>query len=223
MKIALDPRMLTGRMDPTAEVLKFWLGPLTSDGRAFPEFSSRWFVKDLSFDLEVFKKFGWLHAVLNAGKRPEWTYSPRGLLAAVIVLDQFSRNMFRDTQGMVAADEQALALALEGISLGYDRKLRIAERVFLYMPLMHAERIDVQNRCVDLFERFVAELGSDAAEEITHNLNFAKGHREVIKRFGRFPHRNEMLERENTAEETLYLNGPDWRFGPLGQPMTEPR
>ncbi len=210
-------------MDPTADVLKFWLGPLTQDGRAHLEFSQRWFVKDPAFDLEVYQRFGWLHAVLNAGKRPEWTYSPRGLLAAVVVLDQFSRNLYRDTPGMVAADEQALALALEGIALGYDRKLRIAERLFLYMPLMHAERIDVQNRCVDLFERFVAELSGDAAEEISHNLKFAKGHREIVKRFGRFPHRNATLERESTADELAYLAGPDWRFGPQGQPMTEPR
>lgn len=210
-------------MDPTNDVLNFWLGPLTLEGRAYVEFSHRWFTKDETFDLEVHRKFGWLHAVLTSGKRLDWTYTPRGLLAAVVVLDQFSRNMYRDTPGMVASDEQALALALEGIALGYNRKLRIAERVFLYMPLMHAERLDVQNRCVDLFERFVAELSGDAAEEVSHNLAFAKGHREIVKRFGRFPHRNAMLERESTPDELAYLSGPDWRFGPQGQPMTEPR
>lgn len=199
-------------MDPTSEVLAFWLGPLTRDGRAHPEFSSHWFDKDPGFDREVFEKFGGLHAQLNAGRRPSWTYSPRGLLAAVVVLDQFSRNMFRQSAGKFSADEQALALAFEGIALGYDRKLRFSERIFLYMPLMHSERLDVQNRCVDLFERFRAEHTGDLAEEAKVQLKFAKAHRDIIKRFGRFPHRNALLERETTPEEAAFLEKPGSSF-----------
>src|SRR6187431_3000255 len=105
-------------IDPVSTVLDFWFGPLTADGRAHGELSARWWAKDPDFDREVRDKFGGLHAQLNAGVRPPWSYTPRGLLAAVLVLDQFSRNMFRGNPGMFAADEQALAFALEGIALG---------------------------------------------------------------------------------------------------------
>ena len=199
-------------MDPTNDVLTFWFGPLGRDGRAHPEFSSRWWKKDPDFDREVYEKFGGLHAQLNAGGRPSWSYTPRGMLVAVIVLDQFSRNMFRSSGGKFAGDVQALSLAFEGIALGYDRKLRTAERTFLYMPLMHSERIDVQNRCVDLFERFRAEQTGDIAEELQDQLKFAIRHRDVIKRFGRFPHRNVYLERESTAEELEFLKEPGSSF-----------
>ena len=195
-------------MDPTNTVLNFWFGPLTVEGRAHQELSARWWAKDPDFDREVRDRFAALHAQLNAGVRPSWSYSPRGLLAAVIVLDQFSRNMFRGTPGMFAADEQALALAFEGIALGYDRKLRFAERAFLYMPLMHAERLDVQNRCVDLFERFRAEQTGELAEEVQEQQKFALVHRDLIKRFGRFPHRNAWLERETTSDEQNFLTQP---------------
>lgn len=199
-------------MDPTSTVLHFWFGPLTLEGRAHQELSDRWWEKDPEFDREIRERFGGLHAQLNAGVRPQWTYSPHGLLAAVIVLDQFSRNMFRDTAGMFAADERALALAFEGIALGYDRKLRVAERGFLYLPLMHAERLDVQNRCVDLFERFAAEHVGYAAEEIKYQLRFAIAHRDIVQRFNRFPHRNALLERESTEEELEFLKQPGSSF-----------
>ncbi|HSC89118.1 MAG TPA: DUF924 family protein [Polyangiaceae bacterium] len=195
-------------MDPTTAVLDFWFGPLTLDGRAHAELAARWWAKDPEFDREVRERFAAVHAQLNAGGRPSWTYSPRGLLACVLVLDQFSRNMFRGTPGMFSADEQALALAFEGIALGYDRKLRFAERTFLYLPLMHAERLDVQNRCVDLFDRFRAEQVGEHAEELQRQLKFAMAHRDLIKRFGRFPHRNAWLERETTPEERDFLTQP---------------
>jgi len=195
-------------MDPTNTVLNFWFGPLTTDGRAHGELAARWWAKDPDFDREVREKFGGLHAQLNAGVRPSWSYSPRGLLAAILVLDQFSRNMFRKTPGMFAADVQAIALAFEGIALGHDRKLRFAERTFLYMPLMHSERLDVQARCIDLFERFRAEQTGEHAEELQAQLKFARAHHDLIKRFGRFPHRNEWLERETTPEEQDFLTQP---------------
>lgn len=199
-------------MDPTNEVLSFWFGPLKLDGRAHEELSARWWQKDPEFDREIFEKFGGLHAQLNAGRRPDWTYSPHGLLAAIIVLDQFSRNIFRNTAGMFAADEQALGLSFEGIALGYDRKLRVAERAFLYMPLMHSERLDVQNRCVDLFDRFASEQTGDVAEDLKVQVRFAILHRDIVKRFGRFPHRNVLLDRESTPEELEFLKEENSSF-----------
>lgn len=173
------------------EVLDFWF----SD-------PSRWWKKDPAFDEEIRQKFGQLHAEIDAGEHEDWLKTPEGALAYVIVLDQFSRNMFRGTGRMFASDERALSAAQRAIAAGHDQALPRERRTFLYMPFMHSEDLAIQERSMALF----ASLG---AEE---NLSFARQHRDIVARFGRFPHRNALLGRESTAEELEFLRQPGSSF-----------
>jgi uncharacterized protein (DUF924 family) len=126
----------------------------------------------------------------------------------VIVLDQFARNMFRDTPKMFAADAQALRAALEAVTLGLDRALGAHERVFLILPTMHSEQLAVQQQGVQLFSELRDQLEGQPREVVSRHLDYAIRHRDIIARFGRFPHRNAILGRESTREELEFLQRP---------------
>jgi uncharacterized protein (DUF924 family) len=173
------------------DVLAFWFAD-----------SKRWWKKDPAFDAEIRERFGALHSAIEADECEDWLQSARGALAYVVVLDQFSRNMFRGSARMFASDERALRAAKAAIDDGHDQTLGDAERGFLYMPFMHSEALADQDRCVELF----------AASDAPGNLKFAEQHRDIIRRFGRFPHRNELLGRESTDEEREFLTQPGSSF-----------
>jgi len=147
-----------------------------------------------------------------AGKCEGWLGDGPGTLAYVVVLDQFARNMFRDTPTMFAADALALNAAQQGVEKGFDKALRTHEAVFLYMPLMHAEDLAAQNRCIELFEQLAERSDERAAKQVRGNVDFAIRHRDIIARFGRFPHRNAILKRESTPEEIEFLKTPGSSF-----------
>ena len=199
-------------MEDGERVLQFWFGQLDKDGLASSAKSGRWFQKDPDFDREIREEFGALHALLLGGERPAWSLSPRGTVASVVVLDQFSRNIFRGTGAMFVADQRALAFSLEAIALGLDRSGPAAHRSLLYMPLMHAEDVRMQRRCVELFEAFAVEAEGPAAAQAERSLKYAVAHREIVERFGRFPHRNELLGRTSTPEEVQFLAQPGSSF-----------
>lgn len=201
---------------PAQDILDFWFGELDSDGVCRAEMSRRWFTKDTHFDAEIFKRFGWLHAVLSTcasrDQRPKWVFRGEGILAAILVVDQFSRNIFRGTPGMFAADPIALGLALEAVGLGQDRSMPAPYATFCYMPLMHSERLVDQERCVELFEALHQRHAGPARGAVSSNLSFAIQHRDIVRRFGRFPHRNAVLGRTNTPEEEAFLKEPGSSF-----------
>jgi len=194
------------------EVIAFWFGDLDDEGLAAPETSIRWFKKDLAFDREIVERFGGLIEALAAGEGEGWRETAQGALAYIIVLDQFTRNAYRGTGRMYAADVRALAATVDAIEGGLDSELPTAHRVFLYMPLMHCEREGAQHRCVEVFEALAAELSGKGKEQAEANLDYAKQHRDIVVRFGRFPHRNELLDRESTPEELAFLDEPDSSF-----------
>jgi uncharacterized protein (DUF924 family) len=198
--------------DPVEEVLQFWFGTLDDDGRADAQHTASWFKKDPDFDAEIVRRFTGLYEAFREEKLPAWANGPRGLLAAILVLDQFSRNMFRDNAKMYAFDERALRLSFEYIALGFDEDAPTAHRTFSYMPLMHSERLVDQERCVTLFSRFAEELSGELEQAIRANLKFAIAHRDIVARFGRFPHRNAILGRESTKEELAFLSEPGSSF-----------
>ncbi|MEZ5839194.1 MAG: DUF924 family protein [Hyphomicrobiales bacterium] len=169
------------------DVLEFWW-------RAGP---SRWFSRSDGFDAEIADRFGALHARAVAGDLDDWQATPSGALALVLLLDQFSRNLFRDDARAFAADGKALALAEAALARGFDRAFPKPARNFFYMPFMHAEDIELQERSVDLFRA----LGDKDGEY------FALVHLDVIRRFGRFPHRNAALGRTTSAAEEAFLAG----------------
>lgn len=168
------------------DVLHFWF----SD-----EARPHWFAKNDTFDAEIRRKFAVLYEHVRDGAHADWKDSPRGLLALIITLDQFPRNMFRGSPQAFASDDLALTLAELGIAKGFNVRLSPQERMFMYMPLQHAEKIDVQEQAVARF----AEL------DMPESLDYALQHRDIIARFGRFPHRNAVLGRTNSPEETEFL------------------
>lgn len=160
----------------------------------------RWWKKDPDFDAHLATR--WAGALSQAKKSQldSWTNSARGALALVILLDQFGRNIHRDTPDMYAGDAKALAIADQAIACGYEVSLSPTERSFLYMPFMHSEDIRDQERSVQLF----TALGM--------NVDFAVQHRDIVARFGRFPHRNAILERDSLPEEIEFLKQPGSSF-----------
>lgn len=193
-------------------VLSFWFGQLDEQGRASEETAARWWKKDSAFDQQIREEFEAEHRAILAGQREDWLKTPRGRLAYIIVLDQFSRNMYRGTPQMFAADDWALRAALEGIEQGMDRFLATDERVFFYMSLMHSEELKIQDRSVEVFSSYCNEVDGELQQRIGKNLDFAVRHRDIIVRWGRFPHRNAILGRTSTAEELAFLEQPNSSF-----------
>ena len=186
-------------------VLNFWFGPLGSatDGQQRAE----WFRKDEAFDAQIREGFGTLIEQALAGGLRDWDREPYGALARLVLLDQFTRNTFRGTARAFAGDALAREAALALIERGGDRALSTVQRVFVYLPLEHAEDMALQQRSVELFEALATE---DARLEST--ADYARRHREVIARYGRFPHRNAALGRTSTADEVAYLAQPGSGF-----------
>ncbi len=187
-----------------ADVLSFWFGGEGEPG--YGEFRYQWFRKDDAFDREVTDRFGDLYRRAAAGELDAWREDAEGCLALVIVLDQFPRNMFRGDARTHATDGKALEAAKYAIERALDRELPAFQRMFLYMPFMHAEDVEDQRRAVELFEGLAAEPGGPDVVE------YAVGHREIVERFGRFPHRNAILGRGTTPEEAEFLTQPGSSF-----------
>jgi uncharacterized protein (DUF924 family) len=179
-------------------VLDFWFGDGTAE-------RAEWFRKDAAFDALIRDHFGALIEAVLAGRRFGDTAPER--LAALIVLDQFTRNVFRDTPKAFAGDPPARVLALAMTERGDDLQLPPLQRSFVYLPFEHAEDLALQDRAVRCFEALLV-----AAPELESSLEYAHKHREVIRRFGRFPHRNTTLGRESTPAEIEFLAQPGSRF-----------
>jgi uncharacterized protein (DUF924 family) len=194
------------------EVLSFWLGEVDAAGLASEATATRWYVKDSAFDAEVLARFGATWSALMRGAHDDWCAAPRSLLAYVIVLDQLSRNMFRGKSQAFASDGRALSAAREGIAKGLDRSLVGQERVFLYMPFMHSEELATQDECVRLFTAFRDESTGALRQVLEQNVVYAIRHRAVVAQWGRFPHRNLILDRTSTADELLFLQQPGSSF-----------
>jgi uncharacterized protein (DUF924 family) len=187
-----------GRSVTPDEVLDFWFaGEPTVSRKA-------WFVKDAAFDLSCGRFREALRAA-REGAFDAWTATPHGSLALLILLDQFSRNLHRGSPEAFAADSKARQVARDAVSRGFDRNLTPVERMFLYLPFEHSESLPDQEISVNLFETLRETLGSDA-------IGYAHRHRDVIRRFGRFPHRNAVLGRISTPEEQSYLSEPGAGF-----------
>lgn len=175
------------------DVIAFW----------FEEIEPKsWWVKDEAFDQLLRDRFLGTHSAAAKAELFQWRSEPEGRLAEIIILDQFSRNMFRESAKAFAYDAIALVLSQTAIDVGDDQKLSSQQRSFLYMPFMHSESIKIHEKAVGLF-------GQPGLEG---NLEFELKHKAIIEKFGRYPHRNDILGRESTAEELEFLAGPDSSF-----------
>jgi uncharacterized protein (DUF924 family) len=188
------------------EVLDFWFGAPGSAAAGQPR--REWFVKDAAFDNDIRTRFGDVIGKALSGGLKEWdAQGPQGTLARILVLDQFTRNAYRNTPQSFAGDALALAAAIKLVEQGFDRALAPLQRAFVYMPFEHAEDASMQARAVELFTALAAEYPG-----VDDMLDYAHRHRGVIARFGRFPHRNEILGRVSTPEEIEFLRQPGSRF-----------
>jgi uncharacterized protein (DUF924 family) len=199
--------------DPLVEeILLFWFGELGDEHDLDTAKMKMWWVGGPAVDDEIRERFGAAVKRALGGELDGWKETARGCLALVVLCDQFTRNLGRGTAAAFAGDDKALALCFEAIDGGFDRDLRPVERAFLYMPMMHAEDRAVARRSVQAFEQLsgdVAELGRDDYPDFASH---AKTHASIVERFGRYPHRNLLLDRESSAEEEEFLEkgGPDF-------------
>jgi uncharacterized protein (DUF924 family) len=194
------------------EILRFWFGELQAPEDLDRSKMKMWWMGGEAIDAEISERFGAKVEEALAGKLGGWTDSPRGSLALVILLDQFTRNLGRGTPRAFAGDLAALDVCRAAIERGQDRRLRLIERAFLYMPMMHAEDRDVARRSIETFEALSKEveaLGGDYPDFRSHAVQ----HGEIVLRFGRFPHRNEVLGRTPSPDESEFLASGGPSFG----------
>jgi uncharacterized protein (DUF924 family) len=198
--------------DEIRAVLDEWFGTLDAQGASPPDKVERWFMKDPNFDAHLRERFGALVETALAGGLADWERQPPSAVAKLLLLDQFTRNIFRDTRRMFAGDPEAQRITLSLLEGERIEELPVPQRHFACMPLMHAESLELQQRGVREFERLVEaapETGKRGAREV---VRYAERHRDIVQRFGRFPHRNAMLGRETTPEEAEFLKTPGSSF-----------
>lgn len=187
-------------------VIEFWFGAEGTSEADQERLARRWFVRSDEFDAEIRLRFGALVDAAIAGDLDGWARSARGRLALLLVLDQFPRNLYRESPAAFAGDPAAQRHAIEGLARGDDLALAPRYRPFCYLPLEHAEDLALQQRCVALFAALAADEASVPRERYQMYLDYARRHRTVIERFGRFPHRNRILGRATSPEEQVYLD-----------------
>jgi uncharacterized protein (DUF924 family) len=195
------------------DVLSFWFGELRDDGSAADEIAARWWKKDAGFDALIAERFGAVLEQASTGALDAWCSTDAGRVALVVVLDQFSRNVHRDTPRAFAQDDRAHALVEAAWAEGVFDRVPPMHAYFLAMPFMHAERADAQARCVAIFERLRDRAPGEALRATFEGgVDFARRHEAIVVRFGRFPHRNAILGRASTAEELGFLEQPGSSF-----------
>jgi uncharacterized protein (DUF924 family) len=201
-------------MDPRARsVLEFWFGGHDNPGRHVDELAALWFGSSGAVDSRIRQRFSPLLQAAAAGSLDNWSEQPESALALVLVTDQFPRNIHRRTARAFSLDEIALEQALAAISAGFHQQLDPLRATFLLMPLEHAESLEMQYRSVALINELAVRAPAYLTARFDEFRHHAALHREIIRRFGRFPHRNEVLGRTSTPEELAYLKGGGARFG----------
>ena len=202
-----DPGVVPG------EVLSFWFGDLTpADHVIARRQAGLWWSKEDATDARIRARFEATVEAAAAGGLAHWRTSPEGWLALIVLTDQFPRNIHRGTPRAFSFDARAREIARAGLDAGLDQALRPIQRVFAYLPLEHAEDLELQREAVERFTALVAQVPSEDREAFEGFLDFARRHFEVIERFGRFPHRNAILGREFTVEERAFLQQPGSSF-----------
>ena len=193
-------------------VLDFWFGPSGTATEIVGRQRKLWFAKSAANDQAVIDQFADTLVAATAGRLDHWADTPRGRLALLIVFDQFPHHIHRDQPQAFATDPQALALSLAAIKAGDEQHLTPIERVFLYLPLEHAETNAMQDWSVALYEKLAHDAAIEERALFDDFLKYAQQHRDVVARFGRFPHRNAILGRPSTDDELAFLKQPGSRF-----------
>lgn len=194
------------------DVLEFWFGRADDDAEVLRTQAPLWFRKSAELDAEISTRFGAAVEAASQGGLSEWGDTAQAVLARIILVDQFRRNIYRNSAAAFEADALARAWTLDGIDRGLDRQLRPVERTFFYLPLEHAEDRALQARSVQLFEALRDSVPEPLRETFEGYLAYARAHRDIVERFGRFAHRNALLARPSSPEEIAFLAGPGASF-----------
>lgn len=197
-------------MQRANEVLEYWFGSGPWDAARLAERSRFWFGGDgaqavAARDAQIREKLEPLLERAARGEFATWAGSPKRRLALILLFDQVPRSAYRGTAAAFAFDREALALSIEGLQLAADAALEPLERLFFYLPLEHAESLEAQDTAVAAFERLAAEAPAELRGYCEYSLGYARQHREIIAKFGRFPYRNRVLARDSTAPELEWL------------------
>jgi uncharacterized protein (DUF924 family) len=221
----MSVKLLSERMNATItdedqlridEIVAFWFKEHELSAPQIDHRMDIWFGEDEVFDHECKKMFSDDVDKASEGQLNHWASEPLGRLALILLLDQFRRNIYRGTANAFVMDKAALKLCIEGALEKMDKELTPIQRAFFYMPLQHTESLKVQTKSVQLFGRLSEAVSATYRETFETIAQFAELHHDIIERFGRFPHRNKLLDRENTAEENEYLIGDSPDFGQGG-------
>jgi uncharacterized protein (DUF924 family) len=192
-------------METHETLLQFWFGSNTDDKIVAKEQSKLWWSKNSQTDRQIQQRFEPYVAKASNRALDSWLATPAGCLALIILTDQFPRNIYRNTPQAFSFDALARSWCKEGIGKGFHNSLRPIERVFFYLPLEHSESLEDQDQSLALYEQLVADMDTEKRSIFDGFLKFAVRHRDIVKRFGRFPHRNRILGRESSSEELAFL------------------
>jgi uncharacterized protein (DUF924 family) len=195
-------------------MMDFWFADALTGVPAATARAKVWFANDTAFDAELRRRFGALPQRAQQGALDQWASTPQLALARILALDQLPRNMYRGLAASYAFDAAALTAAVDAVGAGHDRALHPLQAVFVYLPFEHAEDLGMQARSVELIEALEARAPGGLEQLFAGFSDYARRHREVIARFGRFPHRNQVLGRASTADEERYLVEGGEHFGP---------
>jgi uncharacterized protein (DUF924 family) len=194
-------------------ILDFWFGDSLRSPGAVAARVALWFAADAKFDREIEDRFGSLPERALHGEFDAWSHHSESALALILVLDQFPRNLFRGSARAFAFDPKALGIAIRSVDGGFDDELAPLQASFLYLPFEHSEDPTDQERSVELFQQLVRRAPPELARTFQQFSDYARRHRDVVQRFGRFPHRNTVLGRQSTPEELAYLESGGETFG----------
>ena len=221
----MEVRLLSESMDATITdddqiridaILSFWFKEHALSAPQIDRRMEIWFSEDAVFDHEIEKEFADEVVKACKGELDHWATTPHGRLALIILIDQFRRNIHRNTARAFSKDQLALKLCVQGAMEKKDKGLTPIQKVFFYMPLQHAESKKVQAKSVELYQRLAETASPTYRETFLTVVQFAELHKDIIDQFGRFPHRNKLLGRANTPEEDEYLAGDSPNFGQGG-------
>jgi len=200
-------------MQDAQDVLDFWFGGRGRDALTLDSRMDRWFSSSPDLDAEIKTQFGDLVEQASAEDIDHWAEEPEGRLALIILLDQFRRNIYRGKADAFSLDSKALKLCVEGTIDGVHDKLSPEQRIFFFMPLQHAESKKIQEKSVNIYNALAESVAGTLRETFATCAQFAELHRDIVMEFGRFPHRNAILDRENTDAEATYLSADAPSFG----------
>jgi len=195
-------------------ISNFWFGNLKENEIPSEEYRKRWWIKDHENDKRIKDSLGDYLNLAIKGELDDWKTTPLGTLALILLFDQFTRNIYRDTADAFSQDQEAIEISISGIKKGFDLELHPVQRIFYYMPLMHSEDMSMQEKSIESFSNLAKQFTTPEAisKMVSGSSDYALKHYVIIKRFGRYPHRNQILGRGSTQEEIEFLSQPGSSF-----------